>query len=457
MLTLDPRSIILMANFISVFCLVVLLIMCRSFPKSIGGLKEWAWACALAILASALLFARGHIPAMLSVVLGNVIIAAIFYLMYASIRRFSGRRVGYRGAVFMLVLVAALWTWTLHAEYPYYGIFVSGATNTLLVGMCALAMRQVQLRSAARTFSLWTFAIATCLIAARLLTALFTTDVPPHLFDTSPMHKVYLTTYPLTFLATTFGFMLMASDKLRGVLQDMNRTLEDAVAERTADLQQEIHRTRELEREVAHIAESERRRIGRELHDDLGQQLTGISLSAQAVAAAVGSQSPDLARLSRALESASVEAIAKVRRIAHGLMPVGPGVDGLREALMRLASSLSTLSCVACSFDYDDPVDVEDENVAANLFRIAQEALNNAVRHSRATHVLLRLDEVDGKVSLSVADNGVGIDGGLAANPSGGDRGVGLRLMAFRASLINYRFAVETQPGRGTTVRVTQC
>lgn len=454
MLTIDPRSIVLMANFISIFCLAVLLIMCRSFPKSIGGLKEWTWACALAILASALLFARGHISPLLSIVMGNVLIAAIFMLMYASIRRFSGHEVRYRGMAALLAVLTFLWSWAAYGDdYPHYGILLSSLSNTLLMSACTFAISRNSQRSAARWFSQGVFVLATLVMALRFFTALMRLDVPTHLFDTSLVHKVYLTTYPLTFLATTFCFMLMASNKLRDVLLDMNRTLEDAVAERTADLQQEIRRARELEREVANIAESERRRIGRELHDDLGQQLTGISLSAQALAEALKPQSPELSGLAHALENAASEAIAKVRQIAHGLMPVGPGSDGLREALTRLASRVSAMSPVACTFDYDDPVDIDDENVAANLFRIAQEAVSNAIRHSRSTRVLLRLDDLDGKVSLSIADNGIGIHGPAMS----AERGVGVRIMAFRASVINFLLAIESEAGRGTTIRVTQC
>ncbi len=459
MLTIDPRSIVLMANFISVFCSLILLIMCRSYPKTIGGLKEWTWACSMMILASGLLLARGIIPPFFSIVIGNVIVAAIFMLMYSSMRRFAGHAVHTRAMLAILVVLTALWSWAAFGpDYPRYGILLSSFGNMIWLSACAVATSRSHQNSAAKRFTRGVFVFAALIVAVRFFTALVRLDVPTDLYDTSLVHKIYLTTYPLTFLAATFGFMLMASNKLRDILLDMNRTLEDAVAERTADLQLEIERARELEREVANIAENERRRIGRELHDDLGQHLTGVSLSAEALADALNPVSPDLSSLAYALEDAASEAIVKVRRIAHGLMPVGPGSEGLRNALTNLAAGVSTLSNVSCSFVYDDPVDIEDENVAANLFRISQESLNNAIRHARASNVLLRLDYVDGKASLSIADNGIGfsIKDNDMKNLSC-DRGAGLRIMGFRASVINYALTIESSIGCGTTIRVTEC
>ena len=457
MLTIDPRSIVLLANFISVFCLVVLLIMCHSFPRSIAGLREWAWSCGIAIPASVLLSARGHIPPLLSVVAGNTLIAGVFLLMHASLRRFGGRPARHHRLAAALALFALLWTWVaLSGNFPRYGILLSSLSNMIIMAACAAAAWSPRGHGAAGWLSAGTFAAGVLVMGLRFTTALGQLDAPPALFDTSLVHRAYLTTYLMVFLVATFGFMLMAGERLRRMLQDMNRNLEDAVAERTADLRQEMHRTRELARALARVADGERRRIGQELHDDLGQQLTGISLSARAVATEAGGQAPGLARLAKALETAAVESIGKLRRIAHGLMPVGPGAGRLRDALARLASSVSTLSPVACSFHHGGPVDVDDEDVATHLFRIAQEAVNNAVRHSRAKRVLLRLDKVGGKVSLSILDDGIGIDG-RAAGPAQGDRGIGMHIMAFRASLIHYSFAVETSHGRGTAIKVTQC
>ncbi len=463
MVTIDPRLIVLSANFIAIFCSLILFIMHRSYPRAIGGLWQWLWSCFVTMLASMLLLARGVIPPIFSIVLGNVLVALLIMLMYAGIRRFTGRTVGYRAMIAVLAGLTLLWTWIAFSEdYSRYGILLSSFVNMVLFGACAFATAAVRSGAGqaniASQFTCGVFVLATFILCVRFFSALFRIDVPTDLFDTSLVHKIYLSSYPVTFLAATFGFMLMTNNRLRDILLDMNRTLEDAVAERTADLQLGIERTKRLEREAANITENERRRIGRELHDDLGQQLTGISLSAEALADLLNTVAPELSSHAYALERAASEAIIKVRGLAHGLMPVGPGSEGLRDALSHLAGSVSTLSNVACTFDYDDPVDIDDENVAANLFRISQESLTNAIRHSRATSVLLRLDEFNGKVSLSITDNGIGfkLEESEMKNAACA-RGAGLRIMAFRAFLINYALTIESAPGHGTTIRVTEC
>lgn len=236
-----------------------------------------------------------------------------------------------------------------------------------------------------------------------------------------------------------------------------NSRLESAVTERTSELRRELDRTRELEREVARIAEEERRRIGQELHDNLGQQLTGMSLSARALSLMLPSGMSELSPHFEALEQATAQAISDVRGLAHGLMPVEPVPSGLRDALMHMAENSSHPSGVQCTFDFDDPVDIRDDDVAAHLYRIAQEALNNALRHSKARHIAIRLDYVDDKVVMSVTDDGAGFELKDIDQSGRGRQGAGLRIMRHRASVINYRLKIESAPGRGTTLRAVEC
>jgi signal transduction histidine kinase len=248
-----------------------------------------------------------------------------------------------------------------------------------------------------------------------------------------------------------FGTLALAARRLLNA----NSKLEGAVTERTFELRRELERTRALEREVAHIAEEERRRIGHELHDNLGQRLTGVSLSAEALAASLSTENSPLADHAHAIGNAVSEAISEVRGLAHGLMPVAAGAEGLRDALMRLAESASQLPGIHCAFDFDDPVDICDEVVAANLYRIAQEALNNALRHSGARSIATRLDYAGEKVMLSIADNGSGF--AYDAEHGHDTASAGLRIMRYRASVINYELKIESDPGRGTTITVIQC
>jgi signal transduction histidine kinase len=278
--------------------------------------------------------------------------------------------------------------------------------------------------------------------------ALFRIEVSEHR-DVSIDH--YERFLPATILAGGFLFFGGISMASRRMLSD-NAALDAAVSKRTIELQCEINRTKSLERELAVVIDSERIRIGRELHDDLGQRLTGISVSAEILASELLAIDPKLATKADDLGRATSDAMMQVRTLAHGLMPVASGPEGLRDALTHLAASISRLSGINCTFDFDDPVDITDENVSAHLYRIAQEAVNNAIRHAHARSIDIRLDERNGKASLSISDDGRGFD-----NTSPGFRsGMGLNTITYRASIINYDLDIRSSIGGGTVIRVTE-
>lgn len=260
---------------------------------------------------------------------------------------------------------------------------------------------------------------------------------------------------PFAVLVGGLLFFGMAGVLSRNTLE-RNRELTEAIALQTRDLRREVDRSRELERELARGLEEERRRIGYELHDDLGQRLTGMSLAFKALSENLRPVSGELAGQAEALERTASAAIGSVRALAHGLMPVPAGRAGLRAALEQMAIGVSALHGVRCVFDFDDPVDIEDASVATHLYRIAQEAVNNAVRHAHATEIKVRLDEVNGKVVLAVSDNGVGFQAERDDTRAVQLSGAGMRIMAYRASVINYRLEIDAGADRSTTVRATQ-
>ena len=123
-------------------------------------------------------------------------------------------------------------------------------------------------------------------------------------------------------------------------------------------------------------------------------------------------------------------------------------------------------ACVAdfnCSVAYDEPIDIADHHIANNLFRIAQQALNNTISHARATVLVMRLDLIKDKLSLSITDNGCGFllqapDCGIgASNRRNYGSGMGMGIMEARAAVIDFRLTVASQPGVGTTIRAIQC
>lgn len=251
------------------------------------------------------------------------------------------------------------------------------------------------------------------------------------------------------------GFMFDISQRKRTEeqLAAFQHNLEGLVVERTSQLRLEIDRRQRLEGEMFRIAEDERRKIGRELHDDLGQRLTGISLLAQAIVNGSKGTEELLGARARMIQLAASDAVSKVRTLAHGLMPEGPDPESFREALARLAYE-SNSEQIKCTFDCDGRANVRSTTVASHLFRIAQEAVSNAIKHSKASAIAIDLRIEGDRAVLLVADNGIG---GVGEADGRGKRGRGLGIMEHRASLINFTFDIESTATRGTTIRVTEC
>src|SRR6185436_19733724 len=177
-------------------------------------------------------------------------------------------------------------------------------------------------------------------------------------------------------------------------------------------------------REVLTISEREQRRFGAELHDGLGQQLTAIELQCQMMKQDLPPNRPDLEQQLSKVCGYLRETISQTRSLARGLSPVNLGSGGLVEALGELALRMSKEGKVTCTFKGPPaPVDIDDF-VAGHLFRIAQEAVNNAVKHSKGNRVVVTLENRDGQFRLEISDNGQGF-----AKPETPGRGIGLQVM----------------------------
>lgn len=211
----------------------------------------------------------------------------------------------------------------------------------------------------------------------------------------------------------------------------------------------DITRQKELEDEIVQISDKEQRRIGQDLHDDLCQQLAGIGCLAQVVQQqleAAGSHEPALA-LSQLVEMIS-QANTRAREISRGLAPAMIQREGLTGALSELASRIRKIFGVACQFHCPDPVFVDDEKRAVQLYRIAQEATANAVKHSDATRIDIQLDLMPGRLRLRVSDDGRGMPPKAAASSTG----LGLMTMAHRAKIVDGDLQIDSSPGQGTTI-----
>ncbi|HUG90743.1 MAG TPA: PAS domain-containing sensor histidine kinase, partial [Planctomycetaceae bacterium] len=209
----------------------------------------------------------------------------------------------------------------------------------------------------------------------------------------------------------------------------------------------DISERRLLEEQLLNIAEAEQHRIGEDLHDDVGQELAGLALTVDTLTEALeAAESPD-AELSRTVGQRVAVLSRKVRYLSHGLVPVEVDAAGLMAGLEVLAANVSEAGGPAGTFHCPEPVLVEDTRIATQLYRIAQEAVTNAVRHAKAKTIEIALERTGSGLVLSVRDNGVGV-----SQESVGDQGMGLRAMRHRCGMLNGRFTIAQASGGGTLV-----
>lgn len=200
-----------------------------------------------------------------------------------------------------------------------------------------------------------------------------------------------------------------------------------------------------LEREILEVGEREQHRIGQDLHDGLGQQLTAIELMCASLKADVGTAQPELTKHVEQICASLREAISHTRSMARGLVPVKDEPEALWASLIELAERTTALGRAQCRLDCPEPLLVHDNAVAGHLYRIAQEAVNNALKHSGATEVIIRLAQSGDALELSIRDTGKGLTGAKGA-------GMGLQVMKHRARVIGGELRVQSQPGQGVTI-----
>lgn len=209
----------------------------------------------------------------------------------------------------------------------------------------------------------------------------------------------------------------------------------------------DITRRIQLQSELLHSVERERQRIGRDLHDDLGQHLHGIYYLATLLQKDLEAESPVRARAAGRLAGLVAEALERTRSLARGLQPVNPVPEGLTLALRELAETTRATYRVDCRFEHGAPVMIHRHSVATSLYRIAQEAVNNAMKHGKPTRIRIQLKAVLRRVVLVVRDNGTGFP--TRADPASG---MGLHLMQGRADAIGGAVRVRRHPRGGTEV-----
>ncbi|MFZ0637069.1 MAG: PAS domain S-box protein [Candidatus Acidiferrales bacterium] len=202
-----------------------------------------------------------------------------------------------------------------------------------------------------------------------------------------------------------------------------------------------------LEKAILEVSAREQRRIGEDLHDGLGQHLTGIAFMSKVLESKLCEQSlPELGDAAKIVKLVN-EAINKTRELSRGLLPVVSDAHGLMSALTRYAEEMQDLFRITCRFECGAPVLVYDVNVATHLYHIAREAVNNAIKHGQPSHVVIGLSAENGEGTLSIRDDGEGISE-IPANRAG----MGLNIMSYRANMIGGSLDVRKNFTGGTTV-----
>jgi signal transduction histidine kinase len=230
----------------------------------------------------------------------------------------------------------------------------------------------------------------------------------------------------------------------------LHRELEKHVRQRTAALTQEMQERRRLEKELIEAGEREQRRIGHDLHDSLCQHLTGTALAGQVLGQRLKDKAlPEAAAANRLVELVE-EAIDLTRTLARGLHPSEMQVERFVDNFQELATGTSERFKISCKFECPQAILLHDASTITHLYRIAQEAISNAIRHGKARHINIGLDSADDETVLTVTDDGTGLH--TNGRPS---NGMGLRIMAYRASMIGGTFEIESLPHHGTRVTCT--
>ncbi len=210
----------------------------------------------------------------------------------------------------------------------------------------------------------------------------------------------------------------------------------------------DISERKKLEQTILEIGEMERRRIGQDLHDGLGQHLTGVAFMGKALADRLTEAGlPEAAEAARIVTLLN-ESVRMTRELARGLLPVTPGERGLVSALEHWAADMRDLFRIDCAFKCADPVFFRSDALADHLYRLAQEAVTNAIRHGHARKIAIELKALNRRGTLSISDDGRGFE-----LVPGEHMGLGLRTMNYRARMIGGSLSVQSAKNAGTVVR----
>jgi PAS domain S-box-containing protein len=215
----------------------------------------------------------------------------------------------------------------------------------------------------------------------------------------------------------------------------------------------DITERKHLEEALVSLEEERQRSIGQELHDNLGQQIAAIGYQAKALEKIIlASGSVDAAKIVASIATQAQNAVMQCKQLAQGLLPFEMEENGLVAALQALASRISITYWISCDFVCKNEVVIDDINLALNFYRIAQEAIHNAIRHGHAKHLTIFLSFEGESIRLSICDDGYGFAGTEAKR--GSTPGMGIKIMQYRAKQFGATLEFLLRAEGGTEVRV---
>jgi len=338
-------------------------------------------------------------------------------------------------------------TWSLTAIFVLLSLILTTLTFTSLIAAYYIFATIVMLYSLIRLFAALRRkrqGILFILLGFALMTVSGVNDM---LYDMQLIQSVYMTHIGMFLFISfqSFALSLLYSRSFSAVEQ-----LSDELTDKNVALEQEMAERTRLEREVVNVSEEERRSISQDLHDGLCQLLTGARLHLSALRrkmAGAGTQIPDLVQLSSLLEAS----VNQAYDLSRGLWPLEHAPDGNTLSLRELTRRLSESSGIAIEFRQQRGCPKCSNIVMTQLFRIAQEAVTNAIKHARPGRITVGLDCTDRKViCLTVHDNGIGRNDRFRT-----PGGLGQKIMAHRARIIGGTLTVAAGKAGGTLVTCT--
>jgi PAS domain S-box-containing protein len=255
--------------------------------------------------------------------------------------------------------------------------------------------------------------------------------------------------------ANLYGTDITERKQAEENLKKYRQQLEELVHIRTSELTEtnkklllEIESRKYLEKEILNISEREQKRIGQELHDSIGQQFTGIAFLTKVLEQKLTEKLPDEATDAAEIKKLVNQAMDQMRRLARGLHPVDLDADSLTSALQELAATTENLFGIHCTFKYDKPIQVDNIEVATHLYRITQEAINNAIKHGKTKNIHIELGQKRDKSVLKIENNGLDFPEEFEAIGTG----MGLQIMDHRADIIGASLDIHKAAEGGTIV-----